>query len=63
MNPARSLGPALAAGEWTGLWIYIAGPVVGAAAGALAYQAVRGKSDPDNEDAKPDGARAVRLPA
>jgi aquaporin NIP len=63
MNPARSLGPALAAAEWTDFWIYIAGPIVGAAAGALAYQAVRGPPTPDSEDAKPDGARTVRLPA
>jgi aquaporin NIP len=44
MNPARSFGPALAAGEWTKFWIYIAGPLIGAAAGAFAYQAVRGDS-------------------
>ena len=43
MNPARSLGPALASGTWTDLWVYIAGPVVGAALGASAYQLVRGK--------------------
>lgn len=43
MNPARSLGPALAAGEWTDLWIYLTAPVLGAAIGALAYQLVRGK--------------------
>jgi MIP family channel proteins len=43
MNPARSFGPALAAGEWHHLWIYIAGPLVGAALGALAYQVVRGE--------------------
>ena len=42
MNPARSFGPALAAGEWQSFWIYVAGPVVGACIGALAYQAVRG---------------------
>jgi glycerol uptake facilitator-like aquaporin len=42
MNPARSFGPALAAGEWTSFWIYLAGPVAGAALGALAYQLVRG---------------------
>jgi aquaporin NIP len=41
MNPARSLGPALAAGEWRDLWLYVVGPVVGACAGALAYQLVR----------------------
>ena len=43
MNPARSFGPALAAGEWRDFWIYLAGPVLGAAAGALAYQLVRGR--------------------
>jgi MIP family channel proteins len=41
MNPARSFGPALASGTWTEFWIYIVGPVVGAALGALAYQLVR----------------------
>ena len=44
MNPARSLGPALAAGEWSDFWIYLAGPLVGAALGALAYQLVRGEA-------------------
>jgi MIP family channel proteins len=41
MNPARSFGPALATGEWGDLWIYAAGPLVGAVAGAFAYQFVR----------------------
>jgi aquaporin NIP len=45
MNPARSLGPALAAWEWRDFWIYVAGPVAGAAVGALAYQLVRGDAD------------------
>jgi MIP family channel proteins len=43
MNPARSLGPALAAGEWHDFWIYVAGPFIGASLGALAYQLVRGE--------------------
>ena len=42
MNPARSFGPALAAGEWTDFWIYVVGPVLGAMLGAFAYQVVRG---------------------
>jgi MIP family channel proteins len=41
MNPARSFGPALASGTWTHFWIYVAGPVIGATAGALAYQYIR----------------------
>jgi MIP family channel proteins len=43
MNPARSLGPALVSGEWRDFWVYVIGPVLGASAGALAYQAVRGE--------------------
>jgi aquaporin NIP len=43
MNPARSVGPALVSGTWTDFWVYLAGPVLGAAAGALAYQLVRGE--------------------
>ena len=31
MNPARSLGPAVASGEFESLWIYIVAPVLGAA--------------------------------
>jgi MIP family channel proteins len=42
MNPARSFGPALASGEWKEFWIYILGPIAGAALGALSYQLVRG---------------------
>lgn len=43
MNPARSFGPALASGTWHDFWVYVAGPVVGASIGALAYQLVRGE--------------------
>jgi aquaporin NIP len=53
MNPARSFGPALAAGEWHDLWIYFVAPIAGAALGALAYQLVRGEhaSEPGTGDA------------
>jgi aquaporin NIP len=43
MNPARSLGPAIASAEWSSLWLYLTAPFVGAALGAFAYQLVRGK--------------------
>ena len=41
MNPARSFGPALVAGIWSDQWIYWLGPIIGAVAGALAYQMIR----------------------
>jgi len=41
MNPARSFGPALVAGDWQSHWIYWVGPLVGAALGAWVYQLIR----------------------
>ena len=49
LNPARSLGPALAAGELGSLWIDLTAPVCGAAAGALAYQLLRRETDVSRE--------------
>ncbi len=46
MNPARSFGPALVSGEWDDFWVYVLGPLAGAALGALAYQVVRGHAQP-----------------
>jgi aquaporin NIP len=42
MNPARSLGPALVSGQLGDLWIYLVGPVVGA---ALAFPLCRFSRD------------------
>jgi aquaporin NIP len=46
MNPARSLGPALASGQWRDFWIYLLGPLLGASLGALAYQLIRSSAAP-----------------
>ncbi len=43
MNPARSIGPALVSGETNLLAVYIAAPIAGALAGALAYRAIGGR--------------------
>lgn len=55
MNPARSFGPALAAGEWKDLWLYVVGPVVGTTLGALAYQLVRGDRQSVTASITPSG--------
>jgi MIP family channel proteins len=47
MNPARSFGPALVAGEWHDFWIYVVGPLLGALAAAFAYQLVRSTPGPE----------------
>lgn len=44
MNPARSLGPAIAALRWADLWVWTAGPPAGAVAGMWAYEALRGEA-------------------
>jgi MIP family channel proteins len=38
LNPARTLGPALAAGIWDDLWVYLVGPVVGALLAAALFR-------------------------
>jgi MIP family channel proteins len=37
VNPARSLGPMLVAGDLTSVWLYILGPIIGGILGALLY--------------------------
>lgn len=48
MNPARSLGPALLSWTWSDQWVYIAGPILGAVAGAFVYRWLREASQRDN---------------
>lgn len=52
MNPARSLGPALVAGDLDSIWLYLAAPVAGAALAAVLYTVIRGGSPAAGEGAR-----------
>jgi aquaporin Z len=43
MNPARSFGPDLANGDFSNYWVYVVGPVAGAAAAVGIAQILRGR--------------------
>ena len=60
MNPARTLGPDIVGNDYTGWWVYIAGPVIGAAIAVIIIGAVRGLPDKEERDAAQGGALPVR---
>ena len=42
MNPARTFGPDLVGGDWTSYWVYVAGPIAGAAVAVVFAFVLRG---------------------
>ncbi|CAL5358690.1 unnamed protein product [Camellia sinensis] len=56
MNPVRTLGPAVAAGNYKSIWIYLIAPTLGAIAGATVYTVVK----LPNEDGQPPRLRSIR---
>jgi aquaporin Z len=59
MNPARTLGPDIVGTDYTGWWVYIAGPVIGAVIAVVVITAVRGVPDEDEREAAQGGALPI----
>ena len=43
MNPARTFGPDLVGRDWTAYWVYVAGPIAGAAVAVVCGFVLRGQ--------------------
>jgi aquaporin Z len=56
MNPARTLGPDIVSLDFTGWWVYVVGPLVGAAIAVLLIALVRGMPDAAEREAAEGGA-------
>ncbi len=45
VSPVRALGPALVAGEFSALWVYLVGPLIGGIAAALVDDRLLSKAE------------------
>ena len=54
-NPARSLGPALASGNWTAHWLYWAAPIIGMVLAMRLYELLRPASAAEASPQRPFG--------
>jgi aquaporin Z len=59
MNPARSLGPDIVSTDFTGWWVYVLGPVIGAAIAVAIIAAVRGLPNKQEREAAQGGALPI----
>jgi aquaporin Z len=60
MNPARTMGPDLVAWDFTGWWVYIVGPIAGAALAVMGIALVRGRPDRAEREAAEGGALPMK---
>jgi aquaporin Z len=58
MNPARSLGPDIVGNDFTGWWVYVVGPLVGAVVAVGLVGLLRGLPDKEEREAAEGGALA-----
>jgi aquaporin Z len=59
MNPARTLGPDIVGHDYTGWWVYVAGPMIGAVIAVMIITAVRGQPDKEEWEAAEGGALPI----
>jgi len=59
MNPARTLGPDIVGNDYTGWWVYVAGPVLGAAIAVAIIGLVRGLPDRSEREAAEGGGLPI----
>ena len=59
MNPARTLGPDIVGNDYTGWWVYIAGPVIGATIAVIIIGVVRGLPNKEEREAAEGGALPI----
>ncbi|KAJ6307560.1 hypothetical protein OIU76_017372 [Salix suchowensis] len=60
MNPVRTLGPAIAANNYTAIWVYLTAPILGALCGAGTYSAVKLPEEDGDANEKTSATRSFR---
>uniref|UniRef100_A0A6N2MBT3 Aquaporin n=1 Tax=Salix viminalis TaxID=40686 RepID=A0A6N2MBT3_SALVM len=60
MNPVRTLGPAIAANNYTSIWVYLTAPILGALCGAGTYSAVKLPEEDGDANEKTSATRSFR---